>query len=146
MYELGMRVQVALLDGQHAGFLYLFPVEIAPAGPVGKDLSVIQCLAVRDRMKGHGAGGALVAAAEEEAREQGRKGIVVAAFYYDFWFMPAPFFETCGFAVARRKAKAAILWKVFDDSAEAPTFMERRYRFMPIGSLGLRVVITNFSK
>jgi len=132
MYEQGMRVKVALLDGQHAGFVYLFPIEIAPEGPVGKDVSVIQCLAVRDRMKGHGAGGALVAAAEGEARKQGRKGIVVTAFYHDFWFMPAPFFETCGFAVARRMGEAAILWKVFDDSAEAPAFMERRYRFVQI--------------
>jgi len=132
MYEKGMRVKVATLDGQHAGFLYLFPIESAPAGPVGKDLSVIQCLAVRDKMKHHGAGQALVAAAEEEARKQGRKGIVVTGFYHDFWFMPASFFETCGFAVARRKGNAAILWKAFDDSAEAPAFMERRYRFIPV--------------
>lgn len=48
---------------------------------------------VRDRFKGHGTGHALVAAAEEEARRQGRKGIVVTAFYHDFWFMPAPFFS-----------------------------------------------------
>lgn len=33
MQEQGMRVKVALLDGQHAGFLYLLPIEIAPAGP-----------------------------------------------------------------------------------------------------------------
>jgi GNAT superfamily N-acetyltransferase len=128
----GMRVKVALLDGQHAGFLYLLPIEIAPAGPVGADLSVIQCLTVRDRLKGHGTGHALVSAAGEEARRQGRKGIVVTAFYHDFWFMPAPFFEDCGFTVARREGKTALLWKAFDETAEAPRFMERRYRFVPV--------------
>ena len=132
MQEQGMRVKVALLDGQHAGFLYLLPIEIAPAGPVGKDLSAIQCLAVRDELKDHGVGHALIAAAEEEARRQGRKGIVVTAFYHDFWFMPAPFFEGCGFTVARHKGKAAILWKTFDDQAETPAFMEPRYRFAPV--------------
>lgn len=132
MQEQGLRVKVALVDGQHAGFLYLLPIEVAPAGPVGRDLSVIQCLTVRNSLKGHGVGHALIAAAEEEARRQGRKGIVVTGFYHDFWFMPAPFFEECGFTVARREGNAAILWKTFDDQAQAPAFMERRYRFMPV--------------
>ncbi len=117
MQEQGMRVKVALLDRQHAGFLYLLPIEIAPAGPVGQDLSVIQCLTVRNKLKGHGVGHALVAAAEEEARRQGRKGIVVTGFYHDFWFMPARFFEECGFTVATREGNVAILWKTFDDQA-----------------------------
>jgi GNAT superfamily N-acetyltransferase len=132
MVAQGMRVKVALLDGQHAGFLYLLPIEIAPAGPIGANLSVIQCLTVKDRLKGHGTGHALVAAAGEDARRQGRKGIVVTAFYHDFWFMPAPFFEDCGFSVARREGKAALLWKTFDETALAPQFMERHYRFRPV--------------
>jgi thiol-disulfide isomerase/thioredoxin len=127
-----MRVLVALLDGQQAGFLYLLPIEIAPAGPVGKDLAVIQCLTVRERLKQHGAGRALVAAAEGEARASGRKGIVVGAFYHDFWFMPAPFFEACGYTAVQREEEAALLWKVFDQSAEPPRFMERCYRFEPV--------------
>jgi GNAT superfamily N-acetyltransferase len=132
MIAQGMRVKVALLDGQHAGFLYLMPIEIAPAGPVGADLSVIQCLTVRDRLKGHGTGHALVAAAGEEARRQGRRGIVVTAFYHDFWFMPAPFFEGCGFSVARRREETAILWVTFDETAQAPEFAERCYQFVPV--------------
>ena len=132
MQEQGMRVKVALLDGQHAGFLYLLPIEIAPSGPVGEDLSVIQCLTVKNELKGHGVGHVLIAAAEEDARKQGRKGIVVTGFYHDFWFMPATFFEECGFTVARRKGNVAILWKTFGDQAQPPTFMERRYRFVPV--------------
>jgi GNAT superfamily N-acetyltransferase len=132
MVEQGMRVKVALLDGEHAGFLYLLPIEIAPAGPVGRDLSVIQCLAVKNELKGHGVGHALIAAAEEEAQKQGRKGIVVTGFYHDFWFMPAPFFEECGFTVAARRGNAALLWKTFDDRAQPPLFMVRRYRWTPV--------------
>ena len=132
MQEQGMRIKVALLDGQHAGFLYLLPIEVAPAGPVGEDLSVIQCLTVREGLKGQGVGHALIAAAEEEARRQERKGIVVTGFYHDFWFMPAPFFEECGFTAATRRGNAALLWKAFDDRAQAPTFVERRYHFTPV--------------
>jgi GNAT superfamily N-acetyltransferase len=132
MQAQGMRVKVALLDGQHAGFLYLLPIEIAPTGPVGQDLSVIQCLTVKNELKGHGVGHALIAAAEEEARRQGRKGIVVTGFYHDFWFMPAAFFEECGFTIARREGNVAILWKTCNDGAQPPTFMERRYRFVPV--------------
>jgi predicted N-acetyltransferase YhbS len=141
MQERGMRVLVALLDGRHAGFLYLLPIEVAPAGPVGRDLAVIQCLTVKDGKKGHGAGRALVAAAEREARASGQKGIVVGAYYHDFWFMPASFFEACGYTVARRRDAAALLWVAFDPSAEAPTFMERRYRFEPVAG---KVVVDLF--
>jgi N-acetylglutamate synthase-like GNAT family acetyltransferase len=128
----GMSVKVALLAGEHAGFLYLLPIEIAPAGPVGRDLAVIQCLTVKGEARRCGAGRALVAATVQEARRRGSKGVVVTAFYHDFWFMPAPFFEKCGFAVARRRENAAILWKAFDDTAEAPGFLQRRYEFTPV--------------
>jgi GNAT superfamily N-acetyltransferase len=137
----GLCVKIALLDGQHAGFLYLFPIEIAPVGPVGQDLSVIQCLTVQEGLKGRGVGGALVAAAEREARARGKVGLVVTAFYHDFWFMPASFFEACGFTVARRKGDAAILWLAFDESAQPPHLLERRYRFTPVPN---KVVIDLF--
>jgi GNAT superfamily N-acetyltransferase len=136
MQEQGMRVKVALLAGEHAGFLYLLPIEIAPAGPIGKDLSVIQCLTVRNELKGHGVGHALIEAAEQEARRQGSKGIVVTGFYHDFWFMPAAFFEGCGFVAVQRRGDTAILWKALSASADAlagaPAFAERHYRFAPV--------------
>jgi GNAT superfamily N-acetyltransferase len=141
MREQGMHVLVALLDGRHAGFLLLLPIEVAPAGPVGRDLAVIQCLTVREKLKHHGAGRALVAAAERQARASGRKGIVVGAFYHDFWFMPAPFFEACGYTLVEREGTTALLWKTFDKSAEAPKAMERCYIFEPVES---KVVIDLF--
>jgi predicted N-acetyltransferase YhbS len=128
----GMSVKVALIDNAPVGFLYLLPIEMAAAGPLGQDLSVIQCLAVKHEQQGHGVGGALVAAAEEEARRQRRKGLVVTGYYHDFWFMPAPYFESLGFQVASRRDRTALLWKTFHRSAQRPRFMEPNYHFEPV--------------
>ncbi len=130
--ERGLRVKVALVDGEHAGFLYMMPIEIAPWGPVGRDLMAIQCLFVREAMAGQGVGRALMEAAERETHVQERQGLVVTGFYHDFWFMPAPFFKKCGFTVAARRGNAVILWKPFGLSAEPPGFMERNYSFSPV--------------
>jgi len=135
--QYGLRVKVALINGRHAGFLYTMPVEIAPCGPKGCNLMAIQCLSAT-KAAGQGVGRALVEAAEEEARRQERKGIVVTAYYHDFWFMPAYFFEKCGYSRVGEIAEVtdvgariymsnkALLWKVFDDSAEPP----RLHKFM----------------
>jgi hypothetical protein len=34
--------------------------------------------------------------------------------------------------VARREGDVALLWKAFDETAQAPQFLERRYRFTPV--------------
>ena len=127
----GLRVKVALLDDERAGFLYLMPIEVCPWGPDGHDLTVIQCLVVSEWARSRGVGRALVDAAREEALEQGSKGLVVTAWYCDFWFMPAAFFECCGFEAVRRAGERAILWKVLETPAEAPRFLESAYRFVP---------------
>jgi len=127
----GGAAQVALLDGQHVGFLYCVPIEVAPQGPIGEDLMVIPCLWVLPPAKSKGVGGALVRAAEEQARRQGAKGIVTVAHYSDFWFMPAAFFEKQGYAAAQRRGQAAVMWKVWDDSAVAPRLLEPKYEFAP---------------
>jgi thiol-disulfide isomerase/thioredoxin len=74
----------------------------------------------------------LVAAAEAEAERQGKKGLVTYGYYHDFWFMPAPYFEKLGFEVAARRGDEAILWKVFDSSAEPPSFLGKKHRLEPI--------------
>ncbi len=40
MEKLGLRTKVALLDGVHAGFIYVMPIEISPLAIQGKDLMV----------------------------------------------------------------------------------------------------------
>ena len=96
-HQEGLRVKVAILDGKPVGFLHVMPIEICPWGPLGKDLSAIPCLYVLNDSKSQGAGAGLIAEAEKEARRQGKKGIVTVGYYHDFWFMPARFFEKCGF-------------------------------------------------
>ena len=135
MHDRGLRVKVAALNGERAGFLYAIPIECSPWGPVGRDLLVIPCLYVLQ--EGHGLGKALIAAAEEEARRQGRKGIVTIGYRNDFWFMPASFFDANHFVECAQNAwgscdvndRAVLLWKVLDRQAEAPVPLNHNYRF-----------------
>ncbi|HUU92717.1 MAG TPA: GNAT family N-acetyltransferase [Phycisphaerae bacterium] len=132
MHAKGARTKVALLDGAHAGFLHCMPIEHAPWGPLGRDLMVVPCLAVKDDVKGRGVGSALLAAAEDETRRQGLKGLVTTGWYHDFWFMPGPWFERRGFTVVARQDTRAILWKVYDPTAEPPGFLKRNWEFVPV--------------
>jgi GNAT superfamily N-acetyltransferase len=144
MYKKGLRVKVALLDKRPIGFLYAMPIEVCPWGPLGKDLLAVPCLFVSNEHKGKGGGSALISEAEKEARRQGKKGLVTTGYYHDFWFMPAKFFEKCGFsAVAEPRevtsegekeflGKEIVLWKPWDASAEPPKFLEPKYEFKSI--------------
>jgi len=144
MCKKGLRVKVALLDEKPIGFLYAMPIEVCPWGPLGKDLLAVPCLFVLNEHKGKGAGSALIAEAEKEAGRQGKKGLVTVGYYHDFWFMPARFFEKCGFSPVgepRRVTsegekeylgKEVLLWKVSDPSADPPKLLEPKYRFKSI--------------
>jgi GNAT superfamily N-acetyltransferase len=132
MYGRGLRIKIATMNGEPAGFIYVMPVEVCPWGPLGRDLAVFPCLVAHSKVKGQGIGRALVAAAEAEAERQGKKGLVTYGYYHDFWFMPAPYFEKLGFEVAARRGDEAILWKVFDSSAEPPSFLGKKHRLEPI--------------
>lgn len=140
MFEKGLRVKVAILEGKPVGFLYVMPIEVSPWGPLGKDLLVIPCLWVINQAKGKGTGSNLVLEAEKEVSRQNRKGIVTCGYYHDFWFMPAPFFEKMGYKVVDRRTwnageffgDEAILWKTFDPSAEVPKFLKSNYQYKPV--------------
>jgi GNAT superfamily N-acetyltransferase len=132
MYHQGLRVKVALLEGKQIVLLYLVPIEFSQWGPMGEDLMVIPCLFVTEEAKHKGIGRALLEEAEEETKRQGRKGLVTIAYTHDFWFMPAGFFETCGFSAVKSRGQEVLLWKVFDETAKAPEFLERKYRYEPI--------------
>jgi GNAT superfamily N-acetyltransferase len=144
MHSKGFRTKVAFLDDKPVGFLHIVPIEYSHWGPIGKDLMVILCQYVATELKGKGIGHALLQAAEEETMKEGKKALVVCAYYYeDFWFMPGLFYEKYGYKpVIRQKVtregeknfldEEAILWKVFDESAEAPRFPVPNYQFNPI--------------
>jgi GNAT superfamily N-acetyltransferase len=151
MREKGLRVHVALLDTDPVGFIYSMPIEACPWGPVGRDLTVIPCLWVLEKGRGVGAGRGLVAEVEREAEERKpsgasyapgeSKGVCAEAYFWDFWFMPGGFYEKLGYTVIARRGERALLWKVFDDSAEPPRFFESAYRFEPVPG---RVVVDLF--
>jgi GNAT superfamily N-acetyltransferase len=128
----GLRAKLATVDGEPVGFVYTMPIEVCPWGPIGKDLTVLPCLWVLPDHAKRGIGRALTEAAEEEARRQGTKGLVTTAHEQYDWFMPVSFFASRGFEEARRKGGTAIMWKVFDDTAESPEFLEPDFRFEPV--------------
>jgi len=152
MRKKGFRAFAALLDGKPAGFIYLMPIEVCPWGPLGTGLISVPCLYVLKKAQGNSIGRALFNAAENEARRQGKRGLVTVAYHHDFWFMPASFFEKMGFKkVDSRDArlldenhfptKVALMWKTFS-KCEKPRFAERKYRFKPVKG---KVVIDLFS-
>lgn len=63
------------------------------------------------------------------------------AYTHDFWFMPAGFFEACGFSAVDRRRQEVLLWKVFDETARAPQLLKRNYNYGPISG---KVVIDLF--
>ena len=132
MYKKGSRVKVASIDNDQVGFLHIMPIEICPWGPIGQDLMVIPCLTVMRKVNGRGIGRALISLAEEEAKHHGRKGIIIIGYYHNHWFMPAPFFEKCGFSLIEQKGTTAILGKFFEESAESPQLLKSSYQFKPI--------------
>ncbi len=142
LHSKGFRALAAYTGGEPVAFAYITPIEIAPWGPLGQDLAVIPCLYVPESYAGRGLGRRLVEAAEGVARDQGLQGIVVRAYYHDFWFMPAPFFEHCGFEPVSSApdqsdndepmSKAALLWKIFKATAKLPQVLEPNYTYEPI--------------
>jgi GNAT superfamily N-acetyltransferase len=143
MYDKGLRVKVVHVDGEIAGSLNMMPIEYSSAGPLGDDLMVLQCLFVPKEFQGKGAGKALMEAAEEEAKRQGKKGLVTYGYRWDFWFMPASFIEKYGFEQVDsfkihtdeetgEVQEMVLLWKPFDESAEAPKFPKSTYKFEPV--------------
>jgi len=137
----GVRAYAALLDGKHAGFLYVMPIEACPWGPLGRDLAVVPCLYVQDWARGHGLGRALLDAAESEARAQGVAGLVIPTFDWDFWFMPSSYFRRLGYEDAAHRDEQVLLWKAYDPTAESPAPLEPAYRFEPLHG---RVVVDLF--
>jgi len=141
MKKSGLKIKVALFDDQHAGFIYLFPVEISPWEVQGKNLFFIPCLVAHSKFSGHNIGKALIYEAENEVKKQNKDGLVVYAMDWDFWFMPAEYFIYLGFKIADRKENELLLWKKFNKDVLPPQFIEENYTYRKIQN---RVVIDLF--
>ncbi|UCG42722.1 MAG: GNAT family N-acetyltransferase [candidate division WOR-3 bacterium] len=132
MESKGLKIKVALLDGEHAGVAYVLPIEICPWCATGKDLMALPCLYVHHQPESHGVGTVLIRAAEEEARNQGRKGMVIVAYREDFWAVSPAFFQEQGYRGVAHHGRQVVMWKRFADDAVAPKAIKRRFKFEPV--------------
>ena len=131
----GALFKVATLDSTLIGFAYGIPIERSSWGPLGHSLMVIPCLYVVKKGTSQGAGKALIASIERDARAAGNHGVTIFACR-DFpgaeWFMPASFFELLGYTPVDTQGRETLLWKPFSSDAVPPHFLQPHYVFEPI--------------
>jgi GNAT superfamily N-acetyltransferase len=128
MRERGLGVKLALDEqGRAIGMIQYLPIEHTPA--LGSGLYMILCIwvhghkqGVGDR-QGHGVGRSLLAAAEEDVRGRGAKGIVTWGLMLPFW-MKASWFRKHGYRRVDRSGMRALLWKPFTPDAVPPRWIE----------------------
>ena len=131
----GTVFKVAMLDDEHIGFAYGIPIERSSWGPLGQSLMVIPCLYVIEKGTSYGAGNALIASIEQDARVAGHHGVTITA-YRELpgaeWFMPASFFELLGYTPVETRGREILLWKRFSSDAIRPHFLQPHYVFAPV--------------
>jgi GNAT superfamily N-acetyltransferase len=120
----GLRAKLALDDnGVEGGMIQYGPIEQSHVD--GANLYFIYCIHVHGYKQGRGnfqkrgMGSALLAAAEEDARKLGAKGMAAWGVWLPFW-MKASWFKKHGYVKADRQGLAVLLWKPFTDDARAP--------------------------
>jgi len=134
MKNSGLKIKVALFNGQHAGFIYIFPIENSPWEVEGSNLYFIPCLVAHSKFSGNNIGRELLVSAKNEAKAQGKDGIVVDAMDWNHWFMPANYFIHLGYEIVRRKGREVLLWKRFNKHSLKPHFIEENYSFKKIAN------------
>ena len=132
MKEKGLRVKLARDgDGQLAGMVQYIPVEHSFVE--GQGLYFIHCIWVhghkqgRGDRRGRGIGKALLAAAEEDARALGAKGMAAWGISMPFW-MRASWFRRHGYRRADKDGMAVLMWKPFAPDAVPPRWLKQRRR------------------
>jgi len=131
MKEKGLRVKLALDDrGEVGGMIEYVPIEHAEAE--GSDLYFINCMWVHSYKQGRGdfrkqgMGTALLAAAEEDAKALGAKGIVAFGLLLPFWIR-ASWYKKHGYKKVDSLRMMQLLWKPFTDDAEPPRWIRAKY-------------------
>ncbi len=131
MKDKGLRVKVARDDqGVIGGMIQYVPIEWSPAE--GHDLYMILCIWVHGHKEGRGnfqkrgMGRALLAAAEEDVRALGAKGLVAWGLGIPVW-MRASWFKKRGYVKADRVGGfQMLLWKPFTSDAKIPRWIRRK--------------------
>jgi GNAT superfamily N-acetyltransferase len=143
MKEKGLRVKLALDDrGEVGGMIQYVPIEESFAE--GKGLYLILCIWVHGHKQGRGdfrkkgMGKALLAAAEQDARELGAKGMAAWGMALPV-FMRASWFRKHGYKKADAIGMQHLLWKPFTADARPPRWIRPKKR--PAAESG-RVTVT----
>ena len=143
----GLRAKLALDDGGRAGgMIQYLPVEQSFVDGVG--LHFINCIWVHGYDKGRGnfqkrgMGSALLAAAEDDARALGAKGMAAWGVWLPFW-MKASWFKKHGYRKADRDGLAVLLWKPFASDARPPRW-HAKTTTKPELSPGGKVTVTAY--
>ena len=131
----GLRVRLALDDkGEVGGMIQYVPIEEAFVD--GEGLYFIHCIWVHGHKQGrgdfrkHGMGRALLAAAEQDARELGAKGMAAWGMAIPV-FMRASWFRKHGYRKADAVGLQDLLWKPFAADAKPPRWIRDRKKPQP---------------
>lgn len=133
----GLRAKLALDDnGVEGGMIQYGPIEHSFVD--GSDLYFIYCIHVhaykqgRGNFQKRGMGKALLAAAEEDARQLGAKGMAAWGIWLPFW-MKASWFKKHGYVKADRQGIAMLVWKPFSEDAAPPHWIPKsKKRLEPV--------------
>jgi len=124
----GLRVKLARDDdGRIGGMIQYLPIEHSMVDGAG--LYFIPCVWVHGHAQGRGnfqkrgMGGALLAAAEEDARGLGAKGMAAWGLWLPFW-MRASWYKRHGYRTADRHGISVLVWKAFAADAARPRWFE----------------------
>lgn len=132
----GLRVKLALDDrGVVGGMIQYVPVEEAFVD--GEGLYFIHCIWVHGHKRGRGdfqkkgMGKALLAAAEEDARELGAQGMAAWGMAIPV-FMRARWFRKHGYRKADAIGPQVLLWKPFVEEAKPPRWIRDKKKPEPV--------------
>ncbi len=123
----GLGVKLAVdTDDRPVGMIQYVPIEMSPAD--GDDLYMILCIWVHGYergvgdVQGAGIGTRLLAAAEEDVRSRGAKGLAAWGMFVPVW-MKASWFQRHGYVTADRMEMRELVWKPFSDDAQPPRWI-----------------------
>lgn len=124
----GLRVKLALdAEDRALGMIQYVPIELSPAQ--GDDLYMILCIWVHGYeqgvgdAQGVGIGSKLLAAAEEDVRALGARGLAAWGLHFPVW-MKASWFKKHGYRTADRVGVRELVWKPLTDDAHPPRWIE----------------------
>ena len=130
MKEKGLRVKLALDDsGKAVGMIETLPIEVSIAQ--GSGLFYVNCIWVHGHPQGvgdqrkRGYGKALLAAAEDDAKAAGAKGMAAHAMALPFW-IPASFYKKHGYTIVDKDGMMRLLFKPFTPDALPPEMIRQR--------------------